>query len=435
MTKKTRTISFLICLFLFLLIVPVAVLYSQGYRIDFNPPAGGKMLTQTGGLFLKAGPKQAEIYLNGKLVKKTDFFFGSALIENLLPKRYKIEIKKPTVPTQTGFFPWEKTLEIKEKEVTEAKSIILFPENLNFNILATGVKSFWFSPDGKKITLKEENEKQWALKLYDLEKNIKSHLIGEEDVSSKGAELINLEFSENLKEISLEVGVSEQLKYFSLALDKTSPILIEIKTPATSSLENFIASKKFNNDTYYLDESGYLFKNEEQITEKIFPIKQETEYGLEVFPNFIFLREGEILYQLNPDLKSFEKFFEGIQDLKISPDSKKIVLLSDYEIWILFLKDEMIQPQRKAGEKVFLMRLSEKIKNCFWLNSDYLVFNVGNKIKISEIDNRDKINVIEIKPPTNNSGGVEIFWNKIDKKLYLLSEGGFLYSSGVLLPS
>ncbi len=274
-------------------------------------------------------------------------------------------------------------LTIKNIEVSEVKFLSLKNNQYDFDA----------------FFLKEENEKQWALKLYDLEKNIKSHLIGEEDVSSKGAELINLEFSENLKEISLEVGVSEQLKYFSLALDKTSPILIEIKTPATSSLENFIASKKFNNDTYYLDESGYLFKNEEQITEKIYPIKQETEYGLEVFPNFIFLREGEILYQLNPDLKSFENFFEGIQDLKISPDSKKIVLLSDYEIWILFLKDEMVQPQRKAGERIFLMRLSEKIKNCFWLNSDYLAFNVGNKIKISEIDNRDKINVIEIKPP------------------------------------
>ena len=132
MTKRTRTILFLICLFLFLLIAPLAIFYSQGYRFDFD----SKKITQTGGLFLKVFPKSAEIYLDGKLKKKTDFFFGSILIENLLPKKYKIEIKKE------GYFTWEKNLEIREKEVTEAKNVILFPENSNFTILTKGVKKF-----------------------------------------------------------------------------------------------------------------------------------------------------------------------------------------------------------------------------------------------------------------------------------------------------
>lgn len=83
---------------MFLLIAPSIVLYSQGYRIDFE----NKKITQTGGLFLKISPKQADIYLNGKLSRKTDFFFGSALIENLLPKKYKLEIKK------TGYQSWKK---------------------------------------------------------------------------------------------------------------------------------------------------------------------------------------------------------------------------------------------------------------------------------------------------------------------------------------
>ena len=94
MSKKTRTILFLICLFLFFSSAPLVILYSQGYRFDLNPPAGGIKFTQTGGLFIKTEPKQVEIYVNNELTKKTDFFFGSALIENLLPKRYKIEVKK-----------------------------------------------------------------------------------------------------------------------------------------------------------------------------------------------------------------------------------------------------------------------------------------------------------------------------------------------------
>jgi len=230
----------LICLFLFILIAPSVIFYSQGYRFDFDPPAGGIKITQIGGLFLKVEPKQVEIYLDGKLKKKTDFFFGSALIENLLPKKYKIEVKKEE------YHPWEKILEIKEKQVTEAKNIVLFPKNPNFTILTKTAEDFWFSLDGKKIILYEVDEakassppspaeagsvideKGWALKLYDLEKKVKSHLIAESDIYSEEVDLLKLEFS-NYEEISLEVGMKEQLKYFTLEIDKILPVLTEVK--------------------------------------------------------------------------------------------------------------------------------------------------------------------------------------------------------------
>ncbi len=463
MTKKTRTILFLICFALFVLTAPTIIFYSQGYRIDLNPSPGGKTITQTGGLFLKTEPKQVEIYLDGKLKKKTDFFFGSALIENLLPRKYKIEIKKE------GYEPWEKNLEVKEKEVIEVKNIVLIPENPNFSILTEGIKEFWFSPDGKKIILKENppagGENGWALKLYDLERNVKSHLvdehsfistsryarvIDEKDIYSKGADLLELEFSSDSKEIFLEVGVEEQLKYFTLEIDKVPPVLTERKiTPQT---EDIVTSQVFNGENYYLDNSGHLFKNPsvakgEKLTEKPFPIKAETEYKLNIFPENIFLRENKTLYLFSPNSKSFEKFFENASFLKISPDLKKLLLLSDYEIWILFLKEIVSQPQRKAGEQLFLVRLSEKIGDCFWLNSDYLIFNAANKIKIAEIDDRDKINIVDIaefSSAAKSYGGPaeafgedgespEIFWNQFDKKLYILS-GENLSQSGKLLP-
>jgi len=494
MTERTRTILFLICFALFVLTAPTIIFYSQGYRIDLNPPPGGKTITQTGGLFLKTEPKQVEIYLDGKLKKKTDFFFGSALIENLLPRKYKIEIKKE------GYEPWEKNLEVKEKEVIEVKNIVLIPENPNFSILTEGIKEFWFSPDGKKIILKENppagGENGWALKLYDLERNVKSHLIDDKDVYPKGCDLLSLEFSKDSKEIYLNIGLQptlhppasgspkEQEKNFVLGLDKVPPVLTERKiTPQT---EDIVTSQVFNGENYYLDNSGHLFKSSskakngderkfidypsaakgedegeafidygEKLTEKSFPVKAETEYKLNIFPDdthpppYIFLRENKTLYLFSPNSKSFEKFFENASFLKISPDLKKLLLLSDYEIWILFLKEIVSQPQRKAGEQLFLVRLSEKIGDCFWLNSDYLIFNAANKIKIAEIDDRDKINIVDIaevdelpfisthRPLSEEEARVfenpEIFWNQFDKKLYILS-GENLSQSGKLLP-
>jgi hypothetical protein len=416
MTKRTRTILFLVCLFLFLLIVPLAVLYSQGYRIDWD----NKKLTQTGGLFLKILPKQVEVYFDGKLKEKTDFFFGSILIENLLPKKYKIGVKK------AGFYPWEKTLEIKEKEVTEAKNIVLFPENPDFTILTKEVEGFWFSPNQKEIILKEKEKNGWSLKLYQIEKDVKSHLINEKDIYLKGADLMNLEFSDDSKEITLEIGLREQIRYFTLRLDEVPLLLTEVE-PQTPPLDNVVSYQEINNDIYYLDNFGNLFKNGRKLTETAFFVKPETEYELSIFQDFIFLREGKTLYWLNPNSKSFEKFFEGIQDLKISPDSKKMVYFSDNEIWILFLRD--INTEKKAGDRVFLMRLSEKIKDCFWLDPNHLIFNSGDIIKISEIDERDRINIVDVVELKNP----EIFWNKVEKRLYVLSEDN-LYRSGVLLP-
>ncbi|MCX6759270.1 MAG: hypothetical protein NT012_01780 [Candidatus Nealsonbacteria bacterium] len=202
-------------------------------------------------------------------------------------------------------------------------------------------------------------------------------------------------------------------------------------------IENIVIYQQIDNDIYYLDNFGHLFKNGARITAMPFPIKQETGYVLEIFQGFIFLRElnGD-LYKFNPDLKVFENFFERINSLKISPDNKKLAYFSNHEIWILFLSDKNDPPQKKTGEKLFLIRLSEAITDVFWINSDYLIFIAGDKIKISEIDDRDKLNIIDIfetKKLPQNGSSLEMFWNQFDKKLYLLS-GNNLYGSGALLP-
>ncbi|MDD5145898.1 MAG: hypothetical protein PHF44_03610 [Candidatus Pacebacteria bacterium] len=422
MSRKTRTILFSVFVFLFFIISPVAVLYSQGYRFDF----ANKKITKTGGIFLKISPKQADIYIDGKPLKKTDFFSGSALLGNLLPKTYKISVKKD------GFQIWEKNLEVQGKEVTEAKNIILFPEKAQFSFLSKGIQDFWVSSDGKKVVFKETDSNGWALKLYNLEKNVKSHLIGEKEIYAKGADFTSLEWSQDQKELYLKVVMKEQEKNFALKLDRTPPALVE--KIATSLPENIIVSQKYNNDVYYLNNLGYVYKSdatfspEEKINETPFPVQQETEYNLIIFSNYIFLKENQALYSFNSDSKSFEKIFEGIRDLKISPDNKKIVYSSDSEIWVLFLEDQNEQPQRNAGEKVFLTRFSENIGDVFWLNSDYLIFNIGDKIKIAEIDNRDRVNIYDLGEFTSP----KIFFAQNSKKLYFLSNDSLSFSENLI---
>ena len=247
MNKRTRTILFSICVFLFALTAPSVVFYSQGYRFDF----ASKKIVQTGGLYFKVAPRSAQVSLNDKIKDTTSLFTSSSLVENLLPKTYIVEISKD------GYYPWQKTLEVKERQVTEAKNITLIPK----------------IPELSKLQVTQEE--------------IKS-------------------------------------------------IVSEFKPTATSS------------------------------------------------------------------------------------DGHKLIEADKHEIWIEFLREK---------EKIFLIRFSENIGKVFWFNDYYLIFNVGDKIKVAEIDDRDRLNVVnlaEFKAP-------EIFWDSLNGKLYVLSESSF-YVSEKLLP-
>ena len=447
MLKKTRTILFFICLFLFFLIAPLVVFYSMGYRFDFD----SKKIVQTGGFYFKVWPKSVQVYLDGELEKGTDFFFGSALIENLLPKKYEVQIKK------TGFYHWKKFLEIKEKQVTEAKNIILIPKNPGFTILDEWVEGFFFLPDRKKVVLKNEK----GLKLLEIERNIKSYLI--EDISeekfkelifSADSRKILLKFESEYKLLELDKSplstvrldfLDSEIKEISFNPKDSSRVFflkngelfesdLEKEEAPSLLLEDILAYQILEEGIFYLDSSGFIFKtgfsfeSKEKINTVAFPIKNEKNLKLSILNNFIFLEENEKLYLFNSDSKSFEKFFEPIKFLRMSPDAKKMVYFNDHEIWILFLEDVFDQPWKKANEKVFLTRFSEKIEDCFWYTSHYLIFNTGSKLKIAEIDDRDRINVYELaefKDP-------KIFFNENNKKLYILSEEKFFVSEKLL---
>ncbi len=454
MTKKTRLIVFLACFFLFILISPLAILYSQGYRIDFEE----RKVSQTGAIFIRALPRQADVYIDGKLNKRTDFFFGSALIENLLPKKHEITV------TREGYHSWKKSFEIREREVVEAKNIILFPETVDINLILKNVENLLFLSD-QKIILKERPDQDesidndWSLKAYHFEQSIKSHLANKEDFARffpsnkedfiKKAELITLEVLENSKKIYIEIAEEEEVKAFELKIENNQIMPAEkISFP----LKN-IAYKKINNDFYYLDESGFLFVlqnipeniststlqeiNKKQLTVSPFKIDPKKNYQLKIFKDFIFLKENKDVYRLNFESEIFEIFAEQINSMEISPDNEKLAYFSNHEVWVLFLSDKNDPPQKKKSEKIFLIRLSEQITSLSWINNDYLSFTAGTSIKISETDDRDRINIIDIlnlEGLLENKKPKQIFFNQNEKKLYFLTDTGSFYGSTNIIP-
>src|SRR3989344_2479125 len=456
MTKKQRITLFSICAILFLLSAVSVIFYSQGFRFDFAQ----KKIAQTGAFYFKVSPKNSQIYIDDKIRKRTDFLFNSSYIDNLLPRRYKVEIKKD------GYFPWTKSLEVKEKEVTDARNIVLVNQELSFSVLASAIQDVFFAPDEKKIIFLERQGDSWELKSFNLEINIKSHILKPTDIAKDGADFNNLEFSPDSKRALLKAGLKEKNSYFLIDMGAT-PVKLTSLDFLGKEVEKIVfhprdAQKLFLLDEnklkegdlsqkkitpfesgivldfavsdghiYYLESSGHLYKTDlgfdsrAKISESPFPIQQETKYEIIVLDGYVFIKsEEKNLYTLDQEKKEFTNLLEKNTDLKISPDAGKIAYASEFEIWVLFPKEQTHQPQKKSGEKIFLTRFSEKIDNLFWFGSYYLIFSAGNKIKIAEIDDRDQINIVDLTEFKNP----EMRFNQLDKKIYVFSEGKLLSS-------
>lgn len=122
------------------------------------------------------------------------------------------------------------------------------------------------------------------------------------------------------------------------------------------------------------------------------------------------------LYLLSDD--TFQLLAEGVNDAEFSSDNKKLLWQTDNEIWVYWLDSDYIQPQRKKGNRQFITRFSEKIKQVTWEseNNRHIIFTVGDAIKIIELDDRDQKNIMNIATLPNPQIAYK------NKNLYILSE-------------
>jgi hypothetical protein len=450
MTKRTRTLLFFLCVFGFLLVTPLVILYGQGYRFDFK----NRVLTQTGAFYVKALPKSAEVFVDGQLKSKTDFLFGSALVENLLPGTFLLEVKKE------GFFPWQKRLPVLPKAVTEAKNIVLFPEKPVWETLAQGVEDFYPSPDAKKALLLKRDAKGWYFTLLNLESGLEESFLKEADFAKKGrGQFLSADWSADSQKILLRTAVAEKPGLFVKNLsqsglnqlaflnadqidkvvfdprDSRQLLALENQTFYSVSLVSKKSEKMAENvlafaagpEGYWLLNSQGLILNNNSILATI-KIKPETFYEISVFQDQVFLRENEAVYWLDPASKEIVQIDDEINDFTLSPDRQKLAFWRRDQIWLFFFREELGQPKRLDREKFLLSQLAsgENLGRVFWLNNHYLVFSDQRSINAVEIDQRDQPNLTRLENGLEKPG---LFFSRENKKALLFLSQGDLKSA------
>ena len=133
--KIKRAIAFYISAALFLVLLPIILSYTLGYKIDYHK----LKIYKTGILYIESRPAGAAIYLNGRMHADVT----PARIEELKPGAYKIEVRRE------GFYPWEREVAVRPNMVTRADRIILFPVTQEMKKMGErGVSNFAVSNNG-----------------------------------------------------------------------------------------------------------------------------------------------------------------------------------------------------------------------------------------------------------------------------------------------
>lgn len=449
MRKKTRLIILLSFTILFFIITPYIVLYSLGYRVDFK---AGKIIA-TGGIYVRVLPSDAEIIIDSKIKNRTNFFSNSIFVQNLLPQRHEVSIKKE------GYYDYQKSLLVKEKEVTKLENVILFKEKLLFNIVENDIDYFSIAPNNSLLLAKAE-EGFISFTLQDLTNGQKEEFNWQNKAKQTPPDW-KINWSQDSNKAMLNTGneyfLLEPLATSNkitalLALADSKDIYFNPQDPdqifflkmgdiysnlqETAIIKNVVSYQIENQNFVWLGGDGYLYNSDAlgqtktKISKGAFLIKKNTSYKIIIFSGNVFLKENNSLFLFDQNQKIFENFYQSIKDLKFSQSKNQIIYFNDNEIfyYLLDLKNH-----------IFLNNFKEKIDDVNWLNDDYIYFQSGNKIIISETDIRGNINMvtlpqtialfdgkdIEIKNP-------KITFSQADKKFYILTQKNILVSERII---
>ncbi len=126
MTRQTRRFIFYSFVVIFAVITPPTIFYAIGYSYNFQKHA----IVQTGGIYLRSTPNASEITIEDKNKGTTP-----RLVSRLSPQTYNI------IVFQNGYYPWQKTLEVAPKIVTEARNIFLFPQQIQPELVTENTTS------------------------------------------------------------------------------------------------------------------------------------------------------------------------------------------------------------------------------------------------------------------------------------------------------
>lgn len=266
MKLKTRRILLTASIILFLLIFPLVVLHSFGYRYDLNE----KKLIRTGIIYITSTPQDnIKIFINGIEEKEKlnikGVFKKDYVLYNLMPQTYDIRISKD------GYFSWEKRLAVSPGLTTYARPLLLPIDPKNSLILEdAGILNWSISPDFKKIAYLKKEKKGVYFSTYNIEKKTANSILLND---------IDPEIDKNL---FLNPGAMPNIRWstgsnivLEFASDPPLLIALSVNDNKITLIGKFQPDAKIINAEWNQNNTSYIFQT-----------GQQTLYHINILPNF-----------------------------------------------------------------------------------------------------------------------------------------------------
>ena len=426
MTLIYRRLVYSTFIIIFLILAPLVVLYTEGYRYNFQK---GRV-QKTGILMISSLPKKSDIYLNGKKVenKKTN-----TKIEHVLPGDYEIKL------TKEGCHDWQKKLPIFENSTTFAEKIILWKDSQPQKIFDLSSTDWLQSPSGEKTAFLDNN---FQLDIF-------------EQNSEKVSTSTNLKALAPLQITSWSPSEHSLLLTNTASANAVTYIIINLDTKNIQK----IVDKKYqkikwspgnDNILYAQNDSGlwqidlnkktskilvsnfkaddfiirngqiYYFYNQTIYNQKLDTLKTKTITekiqcpGCQIIDRvtsrlILLNKQNQNLVIINPD-QSTPNISAQAKDIGWLDDDT-LLFYNDWEIYIydFYKKDPEL-----------ITRLGQPISQVVWHpQGRHLIFAADNKIRVIELDNRELRNIIDL---ANNTSLGNLQVNPNSKNLYFFGE-------------
>jgi hypothetical protein len=442
MSKKLRDFIFNSFVVIFVIATVFLSLYASGYKFNFKRPIDfNRILVRTGMIDIKTEPKDASIYLNGKIqptpsleLFKKEHLKTPAKIRNVIPGEYNISLEKE------GYWPYQEKIYVHSGQTTILENINLYKSS-NPSLKAitkenSNKENIIISPDNNYIFLKDSKE---IINLENEEiRDISEELNNENDFKAKwcnngllfingiffspknqdkdldyssliGKKASNWKYSENLNRIYYKHNNS--LNYFDISNKQVYVIINNINFIDYFPEEKhiFLVSIKEDNN-YYL--SKYNLEENKIIQEITLPKNADYVFG-DNNVNYLSLldKQNKTLYFINKE--------------EIDKGTRKISFVNDWqwadEYTVFFINDwEINMFNLKNGEKYLINRFSKTLNNII-LNSkeNYIIVTDDKNIRVVDLKNNYNTTLLKAdvlhSPVLDTANNYLYFWSKLKK--------------------
>lgn len=446
MQNTSKRIFFWVLVTLFFTTTPLIIFYSLGYR--FNTQRG--IFVFTGSLSIKSNPQDVEIYIDQQLENKSlNRLNNSYHIGGLRPGEHLVEVKA------SGFGTWSKKITISSGTSTEFWNVVLKRDSYEkTSYQSEGIDKYFFDPGKKMIAYTKTGIEGISVNVLDLDTNESENVFSSAEYRFTDDKKENIEWSPQSEKIIIPATKEEEKNYFIVDIEKKEVANLRELTE-TENIQKVRWSRENKDFIYYITDSNIYYLNTKNPQEKKLIAENAASYDLSAGFVYYFQIPSGIVYRTNYDGTStpeqitksspdkmndmgyqitvydkdriamlnksgelyifnrgekkdyFKNLSSGINEIQFSDDGKKMLYYNGFEIGVYYTRDWDVQPVRIEDEQKGVTRFSEEIKNIQWTRDyEHVAFSVGDKIKITEIDNRSQNNIIDLISINNKESRV-----------------------------